>query len=60
MIKKLISGINLYMHYISVNVRSAMQYKASLMLMIIGQLLISTTTFFGIHFMFMRFQHVKG
>ena len=60
MMKKMINGVRLYMHYISVNVRSTMQYKASLMLMIMGQLLISTTTFFGIHFMFMRFSSVKG
>ena len=50
----------LYAHYVSVNVRSAMQYKASLLLMIMGQLLVSFSTFFGIHFMFMRFQSVKG
>ena len=60
MIKKMIRGVQLYMHYISVSVRSAIQYKASLLLMIMGQLLISTTTFFGIHFMFMRFKCVKG
>ena len=60
MMKKLMNGIRLYVHYISVNVRSAMQYKASLMFMVMGQLLISTTTFLGIHFMFMRFSSVKS
>ena len=54
------NSVSLYMHYVSVNVRSAMQYKASLLLMMVGQLLVSFSTFLGIHFMFMRFQHVKG
>lgn len=58
--KRIMNAISLYVHYVSVNVRSAMQYKASMLLMIMGQLLLSTTTFFGIHFMFMRFQRVKG
>jgi len=60
MMKRVYNSLRLYMHYVSINVRSAMQYKASLLLMIMGQLLISTTTFFGIHFMFMRFNRVKG
>jgi len=55
-----INSVKLYMHYVSANVRSAMQYKASLLLMIMGQLLVSFSTFFGIHFMFMRFSSVKG
>lgn len=58
--KQFIDSIRLYMHYVSVNVRSAMQYKVSLLLMVMGQLLVSFSTFFGIHFMFMRFQSVKG
>ena len=58
--KKLVNALCLYLHYVSVNVRSAMQFKTSLLLMTMGQLLVSTTTFFGIHFMFMRFEHVKG
>jgi len=58
--KKVKSVLLLYVHYISVNVRSAMQYKASLLLTIMGQLLVSFSTFFGIHFMFMRFHSVKG
>lgn len=59
-IQKLADAVRLYFHYVSLNVRSAMQYKASLLLMITGQLLVSFSTFFGIHFMFMRFSHVKG
>jgi len=60
MMKKAIGSVALYGHYVSVNVRSAMQYKASLLLMMMGQLLVSFSTFFGIHFMFMRFHSVKG
>ena len=58
--KKMMSGLSLYRHYVSASVRSSMQYKASLLLIIMGQLLMSTTTLFGIRFMFMRFHHVKG
>lgn len=58
--KRMMDSVRLYMHYVSINVRSAMQYKTSLLLMITGQLLVSFSTFFGIHFMFMRFEHVKG
>lgn len=58
--KKLLNAARLYARYVSVNIRSAMQYKASLMLMITGQLLVSFSTFFGIHFMFMRFHSVRG
>ena len=60
MMNRAISSAALYMHYVSLNVRSAMQYKASLLLMMMGQLLVSFSTFLGIHFMFMRFEHVKG
>ena len=58
--KKIINSLSLYAHYVSVNVRSAMQYKTSLLLTIMGQLLVSFSTFFGIHFMFLRFHSVKG
>lgn len=58
--KKFLNALRLYMHYLSVNVRTALQYKASLLLMITGQLLVSFSTFFGIHFMFMRFESVRG
>lgn len=58
--KKALNALRLYAHYVSVNVRCAMQYKTSLLLMTMGQALISFSTFFGIHFMFMRFHSVKG
>jgi len=58
--KKIQNAAKLYLHYVSVNIRCAMQYKASLLLTIMGQLLVSFSTFLGIHFMFMRFHSVKG
>ena len=50
----------LYIHYVSANLRSEMQHKASFFLQIAGQLLTSMTTFLGISFMFMRFGQVAG
>lgn len=50
----------LYKHYMSINIRSAMQYKASFWLMVIGQFLVSFNVFLGIFFMFQRFSAVKG
>lgn len=58
--KKWMEAVRLYAQYVSLNLRSAMQHKASLLLMTIGQLLASLTTFLGVHFMFMRFESVKG
>ena len=58
--KKIMNGLHLYMHYVSINVRSTMQYKASFLLMVMGQLLTSFSAFFGIYFMFQRFHSVKG
>ena len=58
--KSMLEGICLYCHYISLNIRSAMQYKTSLLLTIVGQMLVSFSTFLGIHFMFLRFHSVKG
>ena len=60
MMLRLWDAVRLYTKYVMVNVRCAMQYRASLLLMTTGQLLVSFSTFFGIHFMFMRFSHVKG
>ncbi len=52
--------LKLYKHYISINVRSAMQYKTSFWLMVVGQFLVSFNVFLGIYFMFQRFSNVKG
>lgn len=50
----------LYKHYMSINIRSTMQYKASFWLMVMGQFLVSFNVFLGIYFMFQRFSSVKG
>ena len=54
------NSIKLYAHYVSLNLRSAMQHKASFFLQIAGQLLTSMTTLLGVTFMFMRFHQVAG
>lgn len=54
------SGIRLYSHYVSIHIRSAMQYKASFFLASIGQFLVSFSVFLGIYFMFQRFPSVEG
>lgn len=52
--------IKLYFHFVSINVRSAMQYKVSFVLTAIGQFLVSFNVFLGVFFMFQRFSEVKG
>lgn len=52
--------IRLYFKYISIVVRSSMQYKTSFLLTTIGQFLVSFTTFLGIFFLFQRFDNIKG
>ena len=47
--------IHLYLHYVSINVRSAMQYKLSFFLTVIGQFLVSFNVFLGVFFLFQRF-----
>lgn len=53
-------AVHLYIAYISVNVRSMMQYKISFVMSVIGQFLVSFNVFLGIFFMFQRFSKVKG
>ena len=60
MLLKQKDGIRLYGHYLSVNVRSAMQYKTSFFLTVLGQFLVSFNVFLGIYFMFQRFQTAGG
>lgn len=52
--------IKLYLHYVSINIRSMMQYKTSFLLTAIGQFLVSFNVFLGIFFMFQRFSRVEG
>ena len=58
--KRIISSIKLYIHYVSINVRCIMQYKTSFFLTAIGQFLISFNAFLGVFFMFQRFSGVDG
>lgn len=58
--KKIYRSLQLYFHYVSINIRSMMQYKTSFLLTAIGQFLVSFQVFLGIFFMFQRFSNVKG
>jgi len=50
----------IYFKYISMHLKSRMQYKASFFMTIIGQFLVSFTAFLGVYFMFLRFNSVNG
>lgn len=58
--KKIISSIKLYQHYLSINIRCMMEYKTSFFLTAAGQFLLSFNVFLGIFFMFQRFSRVEG
>lgn len=53
------NSIKLYFHYISIVIRSTMQYKMSFLLTSLGQFLISFNILLGVYFMFTRFESVK-
>ena len=53
-------SVRLYLHYISLNIRSMMQYKTSFFLTAFGQFLVSFTAFLGVFFMLQRFSSVEG
>lgn len=53
-------ALKLYKHYISINIRSMMQYKTSFFLTTIGQFLVSFNVFLGVFFMFQRFSNIEG
>ena len=52
--------MRLYLKYFSIHLRSAMQYKTSFFLTVLGQFLVSFSMFLGIYFMFSRFHTVEG
>lgn len=58
--RKIRNSFRLYLHYASINIRCAMQYKASFFLSVIGQFLATFQAFLAIFFMFRRFSGVKG
>lgn len=52
--------MKLYFKYVSMLLKSQMQYKASFIMTALGQFLVSFTAFLGMYFMFSRFQSVDG
>lgn len=52
--------MKLYLTYLSIHIKSQMQYKASLFLTMLGQFLVSFSAFLGMYFMFARFHAVEG
>ena len=54
------TGIRLYFHYVSIVLRSTMQYKASFFLAAAGRFLLAFNGILGVYFMLSRFGHVKG
>ena len=60
MLLKMKEAVRLYGHYLSINIKSAMQYKTSFFLTALGQFFVSFNVFLGIYFMFRRFSSVEG
>lgn len=52
--------MRLYFKYVAVLLKSQMQYKTSFFMTVIGQFLVSFSAFFGVYFMFERFNEVDG
>ena len=52
--------MKLYLKFISMHLKSQMQYKASFLLVMLGQFFTAFSTFLGITFMFSRFSAVEG
>lgn len=59
-IMRIWKSIILYLRYASICVRSAMQYKLSFLLMIIGRFIIAFNEFIAIKFLFSGFEEIKG
>ncbi|MBW9156849.1 ABC transporter permease [Clostridium tagluense] len=52
--------MKLYFKFLSLHIRSAMEYKVSFILTTIGQFFISFTSFLGLYYLFARFDSVQG
>lgn len=52
--------IRLYGKYLLIHLKSDMQYKASFLLLTVGNFLMQFSTFLGVYFMFTRFYSVDG
>lgn len=60
MVQKIKRNIRLYMKYVSVILRSAMQYKLSFWLMAIGRFFVAFNGFAALFFLFSGFTNIKG
>lgn len=56
----MLDSIRVYGRYVSISIRSQMQYKASFIMMATGQLLITAIEFFGLWALFARFGSLRG
>jgi len=54
------AGVSLYLKFISMHIKSQMQYKVSFLLTTLGQFLVSFSALLGVYFMFSRFNVVDG
>lgn len=52
--------MKLYFKYVLMLMKCQMQYKASFIMTVFGQFLVSFTAFLGVYFMFARFNHIEG
>ncbi len=52
--------MRLYRKYFGIHLKSAMQYKASFFLALLGQALVTINMFLGIFFLFQRFHAIEG
>lgn len=55
-----IESMSLYIKFLSIHLRSAMQYKASFFLSVLGQFLTSFSSFIAMYFLFLRFGGIGG
>lgn len=60
MLSRVKRSMALYSHYISISLRSAMQYKMSFFLTAAGRFLVSFNGILGVYFIFSRFHRVKN
>ena len=60
MILRIRRTLRLYIMYVSIIVKSSMQYKLSFVLMLIGRFLVSFTGFVSLAFVFSGFTDIKG
>ncbi len=52
--------MKLYFHFLSLHLRSAMEYKKSFIMGMIGAFLVSFSAFLSVYFLFQRFHSIEG